>query len=79
MGWGRGEHMAERLRSLGAMLITAPTEHERLYAMAVRITRQELVALPGYALSPWLTIRANLQTGAVEIAAGVKAKRLEQP
>lgn len=72
--------MAERLRSLGAMLITAPSEHEVLYQMAVRISSAELVPLAGYALSPWMSIRkvgdgTGEDNAEYSIAAGVKAKK----
>lgn len=62
-------------RSLGPMLITAPSESERVYEMAVRVARAELVPLPGYALFPWITVRANIETGDVFLAAGMKVKR----
>lgn len=64
-------------RALGAMLITAPSEHERRYEMAVRLTREELIALQGYALNPWIRIKANLQTEVVELGAGVTAKKVQ--
>lgn len=66
----------EHKRSFGAMLITAPTEAERLYEMSVRMARAEMVSLPGYTLHPWLTVRANVDTGRIEIAAGITAKRV---
>lgn len=60
----------------GAMLITAPSEDVRLYEMAVRMARAELVPLPGYQLSPWLTIRVDTATDTIQIGAGVTAKRI---
>ena len=67
-------------RSHGALLITAPTEDERLYQMSVRMAHEELRALVGQELSPWIRVRANIETGDVLIAAGIKvttAKRAE--
>jgi hypothetical protein len=67
-------------RSHGALLITAPTEDERLYQMSVRMAHEELRALVGQELSPWVRVRANIETGDVLIAAGIKvttAKRSE--
>jgi hypothetical protein len=67
-------------RSHGALLITAPTEDERLYEMSVRMAHEELRALVGQELSPWIRVRANIETGDVLIAAGIKvttAKRAE--
>jgi hypothetical protein len=67
-------------RSHGALLITAPTEDERLYEMSVRMAHEELRALVGQELSPWVRVRANIETGDVLIAAGIKvttAKRAE--
>lgn len=63
-------------QSLGPMLITAPSEHVRLYEMSVRVARAELVALPGYQLSPWLTVRVDTATNNYHVSAGVKAKRV---
>lgn len=65
----------EPFRSLGAMLITAPSESERLYEIAVRVARAEVKPMPGYALFPWITVRANTETGDVLLAAGIKVKR----
>lgn len=62
-------------QSLGRMLITAPSEHEVLYEMSVRVARAEIVALPGYTLFPWLTIRVDTETQKDYISAGVTAKR----
>lgn len=56
------------------MLITAPSESERLYEMAVKVARAELRPRQGYVLHPWLTLRANIETGDVLLAAGIKAK-----
>lgn len=67
---------AEQRRALGAMLITAPSEHERTYELAVRLTKDELIAVRGYALQPWIRITANLETERVELGAGVTAKRM---
>lgn len=67
-------------RSHGALLITAPTEDERLYQMSVRMAHEELRALVGQELSPWVRVRANIETGDVLVAAGIKvttAKRAE--
>lgn len=60
-------------RSLGPMLILAPTHDERVYEMAVRITRTE--AASAFERNPWLRITANITTGEVTLAAGVKVKR----
>ncbi len=57
------------------MLITAPSEHERVYDMAVRITRAE--AASKFERRPWIKIRADVSTGEVYLSAGVKVKRLE--
>lgn len=59
--------------SHGAMLITAPSEHELVYEMAVRITRAE--ASSKFDRRPWVTIRADVSTGEVYLSAGVKVKR----
>lgn len=66
----------ERIRSLGAMLITEPTEQERLFEMAVRLARAEVDVRPGYVLYPTLTIRANNETGEVYLAASMKSKKV---
>jgi hypothetical protein len=63
-------------RALGPMLITAPSEHERVYEMAVRITRAE--AASTFDRRPWIRITANALTGEVELAAGVKVKRKQE-
>lgn len=60
-------------RALGPMLITAPSESERVYEMAVRITHAE--ASSAFERKPWITIRANITTGDVFLSAGVKVKR----
>lgn len=60
-------------RSLGPMLITAPSEYERVYEMAVRITHAE--AASQFERKPWITIRANISTGDVLLSAGVKVRR----
>ena len=65
----------ERKQSFGAMLITAPSEHERLYEMSVRLAPAELKPTPGYTLHPWITVRANCQTGEVLLDAGIAVKR----
>lgn len=64
------------IRSCGEMLITAPSESERLYHMAVRIHRSEFKPLPGYTLHPWISISANVDTGEVKLGAGVTAKKV---
>lgn len=66
----------ERLPSYGPLLITAPSENERLYEMSVRITRAEY-ASPKFERFPWLKIRAELSTGEVFLCAGVKVKRAQ--
>ena len=63
-----------RLPSHGALLITAPTEDQRLYEMSVRITRAEYGS-PQFERLPWLKIRAELSTGDVFLSAGVKVRR----
>ena len=65
----------EHIRSCGEMLITAPSASERLYQMAVRVTRAELIPMPGYTLHPWISITANVDTGEVTLGAGVTAKK----
>jgi len=55
------------------MLITAPTDDQRVYEMAVRITRAE--ASSAFERKPWIRISANIDTGEVTLAAGVKVKR----
>jgi len=67
-----------RIRSHGAMLITAPSESEVLYDMSVRVAREEIVLRPGYTLFPWLRVRQNTATGAVIVSAGVTAKRTKE-
>lgn len=62
-------------RALGPMLITAPSQDERVYEMAVRITRSE--ASPLFQRKPWIRIKAELSTGEVWLAAGVKVKRTQ--
>ena len=64
-------------RALGALLITAPSEHERLYEIAVRLARSEVRPMPHYELLPWVRVRANTETGAVLLAAGIKVKRID--
>ena len=66
--------MAEHARAIGAMLITAPSEDERVYEMAVRITRAEY-APPYVERRPWLKIRADIASGEVYLSAGVKVTR----
>lgn len=69
--------MSERdRRSHGAMVITAPSEYERVYDLAVRLSRDELIALQGYDLHPWVRVKAHLDTETVELGAGVTAKRM---
>lgn len=65
----------EHIHAHGAMLITAPTDAERRYQMAVRVTRAELIPMPGYTLHPWISITANVDTGDVTLGAGVTAKK----
>lgn len=60
------------------MLITAPSDTERLYEIAVRVARAEIKPMPGYELFPWITVRANVETGAVLLAAGIKVKRIQE-
>lgn len=68
----------ERLRSLGAMLITAPSETERVFEMSVRLARAEVEPRPGYTLYPTITIRANVDTGDVFLAASMKSKKVTE-
>lgn len=65
--------MAERFPSHGAMLITAPSEHERVYEMAVRIIRADSVSK--FTRRPWVKLRADVSTGDVYLAAGVTVTR----
>ena len=67
----------ERFPSHGAMLITAPSEHERVYEMAVRINRSEFVVSPKFSRQPWIKVRACDLTGEIYLTAGVKVKRKE--
>ncbi len=60
------------------MLITAPSESERLFEMSVRMARAEMQPMPGYTLLPWVAIRANTETGEITLAAGIKAKKAHQ-
>lgn len=61
------------MRALGALMVTAPTEGERLYEMAVRLAPTELKAL--VPLAPWIRVRANIDTGEVYLAAGINVMR----
>jgi hypothetical protein len=61
-------------RALGAMLITAPTEAERVYEMSVKMASSELRAVAGHDLAPWLRVKANIETGEVVMAAGIRVK-----
>lgn len=66
-------------RSTGAMLITEPTPAERLFEMSVQLARVEMLALPDDMFRnpyPTITIRANVESGAVELAASMKSKRV---
>ena len=54
-------------------LITAPTEHERCYALVVALPH--LRPQKSYALKPWLRITANCQTDEITVAAGITCKR----
>lgn len=67
----------DRMRSLGAMLITAPSPHERVYEMAVKIARSEMQVSHRFARHPWVRLRACDRTGEVYLTAGVKVKRRE--
>jgi hypothetical protein len=68
--------MVERLRALGALVITAPTDQERLFTMAVRVPRAELEPRTPRPLYPWLTIRANVETQEITCAAGIRVTPL---
>ena len=65
-------------RSIGAMLITSPTPSERVFEMSVRLARAEVSPLPGYAIAPMVTIRANVDTGEVWLSATMKSKRVTE-
>lgn len=65
----------ERVRALGPMLITAPTDDERVYEMAVRIVAAEYQSAK-FERRPWLKVRAELSTGEIYLSAGVKVKRV---
>ena len=67
----------ESFRSLGPMLVTAPTPEARRYQMAVRLRSGEMRPMPGCHLEPWVTLTANVETGDVCLAAGIKVKRDE--
>jgi hypothetical protein len=67
----------ERVRSIGPMLITAPSEDERQYEMAVRIAPSEYQSAK-FERRPWLKIRAELSTGEIYLSAGVKVKRVPE-
>lgn len=59
------------------MLITAPTDAERVFDLAVRVARAEI--RKNYvraSITPWIRIRANADTEEVTIACGLKARRL---
>lgn len=58
------------------MLITEPHPSERLFEMSVRLARAELLELPGFQLYPMVTIRANVETGEVTLAASMKSKKV---
>lgn len=55
--------------------ITAPTEDERCYELAVTIPLRYLRAERGYTLKPWLKITANCATQEVTMSAGFRAER----
>ena len=65
----------ESFRSLGPMLITAPTEEKRVYEMAVRLSRADLKSVATAEFHPWVRVCADLETGDVCVAAGIKVKR----
>jgi hypothetical protein len=67
----------ESFRSLGAMLVTAPSEQERCYQMAVRLGLREMRPMPGCHMEPWVRLTANIDTGDVCLAAGIKVKHDE--
>ncbi len=67
----------DRIPSFGAMLITAPSAHERLFEMSVRLKHGELKPTSGYTLRPWVRVLANVETGDVLLAAGITVKRSE--
>lgn len=66
----------ERLPSHGAMLVTAPSDNERVYEMSVRITRAEY-ASPQFERLPWIKVRAELSTGEIYLSGGVKVRRAD--
>jgi len=57
------------------MLITAPSEAERVYEMAVRLSRADLKSVATHEIHPWVRVSANIDTGDVRVAAGIKVKR----
>jgi hypothetical protein len=67
--------MTDHQPAVGSLVVTAPSEEERLYEIAVRLTRAELVPMGAVVLHPWLKIRANIETGDVLLSAGVRAER----
>ena len=65
------------IRALGAMLITAPSDTERVFDLSVRVARAEIrKTYIRVSIEPWIRIRADEQTGAVTIACGLKPKRV---
>lgn len=65
----------ESFRALGPMLVTAPTPSDRQYQMSVRLRSGEIRPMPGCHLEPWVRLTANVETGDVCLAAGIKVKR----
>lgn len=64
-------------RALGAMLITAPSETERVFDLAVRVARAEIrKKYIRVSIEPWVRIRANEDTHEITVACGLKAKRI---
>lgn len=59
----------DHIRSVGAMVITSPSECERVHELAVRLTREEAIRLD--LIGPqWLTLHANIDTNLVACKLG---------
>ena len=63
----------EHIRSIGAMVVTAPNDHEIIHELAVRLTREEASRL-NLVGPQWVTIHANkeLETVAMKFGRGVE-------
>jgi hypothetical protein len=69
--------MRDNERARGQIVEHPINEHVTHLVMDVTVPR--LRTVPGVVLMPWISVTADKETGAVSLAAGIRARRIGEP